>query len=298
MKEKNHKPCWYKMYARDWLTDDKVMALDHFQKGVYIDLLNLSWINNGLPNDKQMLKQMLRVNNRNWTKVVQVLDTFFTKSDSKIVNRRQEMERGKYLDMVDKRRTAGSLGGKAKKSHQHENGSKCLPNAKQNCSDTETETETETDLDNNKLLPKENGIQTDDVPGVGYSDKELEAMRIKESTPPCNLDEAKIYLHNLYAADNTNQRLIAERWYESKSAVGWKINGEKIVDWRAALRGYYSRVKDKPEYKLESFMVCTACWNPTDMCECEGEERGKHYESFKVPPGLPDKEKMQYVLNQ
>ena len=49
---------WFPFYARDWLTDSKVLAMSCCQRGAFIHLLALQWENGGLPNDYGQLAKM------------------------------------------------------------------------------------------------------------------------------------------------------------------------------------------------------------------------------------------------
>ena len=139
-KSQHEMPLWYPHYAKDWMTSFNVMAMNYFEKGVYIDLLSMAWVNDGLPNDKAFVKQMLKLCLEEWEACAWIIDKCFYDDGTKYRNKRQEIERNKYLSKVVKLRKAGHLGGIKKAS------SKSKANAKQKLSYTETETETETDL--------------------------------------------------------------------------------------------------------------------------------------------------------
>ena len=134
-KTQHEMPAWYPHYAKDWLTSDNVMSMGYFEKGVFIQLLSIAWVNDGLPNNEAKAKQMLGLCLEEWEACAWIVRELFYDDGTKLRNKRQEVERKKYTDKVDKLRIAGSLGGKKKRA------SKCLANAKQKLSYTEPEPE-------------------------------------------------------------------------------------------------------------------------------------------------------------
>lgn len=53
----------FQFYPKDWLTDDKVMAMSNEEKGIYIDMLSIQFLNNGIDStifDKVVITPLLR----------------------------------------------------------------------------------------------------------------------------------------------------------------------------------------------------------------------------------------------
>lgn len=49
---------WFPFYARDWLTDSKVLLMSCCARGAFVHLLALQWENEGLPNDWRKLSEL------------------------------------------------------------------------------------------------------------------------------------------------------------------------------------------------------------------------------------------------
>ena len=128
-KTQHEMPAWFKFYPKDWLTSYNVMSMSCLEKGVYIDLLAIAWVNDGIPNDQAKAKQMLKLPLQEWEKCAWILDKLFYDDGTKYRNKRQELERESYQEKVYKLRLAGSLGGK--KSPKKDDKKSAQANAKQ-----------------------------------------------------------------------------------------------------------------------------------------------------------------------
>jgi uncharacterized protein YdaU (DUF1376 family) len=84
-------------FAKDTKSDVECAALDATEYGVYIRLLEFSWINYGLPADENLLnrlaKNSLGVSGYKWKKIWKILRNFFEEHDGFLFNPRQEEER-------------------------------------------------------------------------------------------------------------------------------------------------------------------------------------------------------------
>lgn len=103
---------YYQMYPKDFDADERVRLMTDAQLGLYIRLLNYSWINNGLPVDPEKIKlTMPGVSwpgfEENWS----VIEPCFPRSrDNRRRNKRQEIEREK-ADRTSKVNRTNALSG-------------------------------------------------------------------------------------------------------------------------------------------------------------------------------------------
>ncbi len=85
---------YYRMWVKDFDTDEKVQLLTLSEAGLYLFALNHAWINDGLPELPADIAKTLHVStkefNRNWPKVSPL---FVLSSDGRRRNPRQESER-------------------------------------------------------------------------------------------------------------------------------------------------------------------------------------------------------------
>jgi uncharacterized protein YdaU (DUF1376 family) len=102
----------YQMYPRDWLASvSTCMTLE--QEGAYIRLLQWSWLHDGLPNDPQQLRKLLRVTAKKFDAMWGVLRVHWHADpgqDGRLRNRRLEHERAERKRKSEARRTAGEKG--------------------------------------------------------------------------------------------------------------------------------------------------------------------------------------------
>lgn len=84
---------FYKMYPADAETDENFRLMNCEQRGMYWTLLNYSWMNEGLPEELEDLRELVRMSpeefSRSWPKVSRC----FIKRRGRLVNQRQENER-------------------------------------------------------------------------------------------------------------------------------------------------------------------------------------------------------------
>lgn len=127
----------------------------------------------------------------------------------------------KYQETVEKRRAAGALGGKAKREKANDS------NAKQ-CQAMPS------DAYHNVPVP---------VPDSDIEKKESPSgMRKKVFAPP-TVDEVKAYVQE------KKLRVDPQRFVDFYQSKNWMVGKTKMVDWKAAIRGWSSRerpAEDKP----------------------------------------------------
>ena len=136
-----------------------------------------------------------------------------------------------YEEMCEKRREAGIKSGISRRKIKHEQVLKEMPSDEQvlfgtNKMNQEKENEKEEEKENEKDIFIYNQAKEPDIDEI-----------------------------NKYITEN-NLNIDGEEFYDHYSAVGWKIGGNPIVDYKAALRrwarGAKNRKTDKPKPKDDS----------------------------------------------
>lgn len=115
---KQNKPPAFQFYPKDWLTDEKVIMMSKEERGDYIDLLCLDWLNEGL--DIKML-----------AKSSDLVRSCFEQRGERVFNKRLDKERKRYKEFSEKKRLAGIQSGKVR-SEAKKTLNTCSTHAEQN----------------------------------------------------------------------------------------------------------------------------------------------------------------------
>lgn len=109
------------LYVADYLADTQHLTTE--QHGAYLLLLMTMWRNAGsLPNDEKKLARIAHVSLKRWHIIAGDVMAFFDISDGRITQKRLSEELQKAVSKSEKRKTSGSLGGKAKSLKNNEQG--------------------------------------------------------------------------------------------------------------------------------------------------------------------------------
>jgi uncharacterized protein YdaU (DUF1376 family) len=94
---------YFKWYPADAETDAEYCSMTLMERGLYHTLLNLSWLNNGLPQDPTSLQLLVKCPKDQFTKAwPKVSRCFDVAPDGKLRNKRQEEERAKAANRSSK----------------------------------------------------------------------------------------------------------------------------------------------------------------------------------------------------
>ena len=94
-KSRNKSPA-FQVYPKDWLTDDKVLAMTPAEEGGYWRLLCIAWINNGtLPDDDNQLASLSRLGKQWYKGSGDKIRKCFFRKHAKLRQKRIEKEREK-----------------------------------------------------------------------------------------------------------------------------------------------------------------------------------------------------------
>lgn len=106
-------PPAFQLYVRDYLMSTRHLPPD--ARGIYMDLLCLSWDQDGIPADHGGLPAYLAITPAKLKKIWPLIeDKFVDAEDGRLRNPRQEKLRAEYEELRRKRAAAGRKGGQAK----------------------------------------------------------------------------------------------------------------------------------------------------------------------------------------
>jgi uncharacterized protein YdaU (DUF1376 family) len=114
---------YYPMFVDEFDLDEKVIAMNLSEVGLYLLSLNSAWRYGSIPDDPIGLNQILRKNLNEVKKAWPVVRQRFvpsTKEHGRLVNRRQEIERVRALDKSQKASNAGSSPKKRKSENERQ----------------------------------------------------------------------------------------------------------------------------------------------------------------------------------
>lgn len=107
----------FQFYPKDFLADSKQAAMSATAVGCYIRLLCYCWIDGSLPSDTLMIARMSGYKGRQWASIWVQLEVCFTAHDGRWIHPRIERERQKQAEYRERKRLAGSAGGRQKASN-------------------------------------------------------------------------------------------------------------------------------------------------------------------------------------
>ena len=108
---KDNKLPHFPFFARDWLTDTRVMLMDLATQGAYIKLLCYQWLEGGIPRDEKQLATLCGTTEETFVQIwLELNDAFEVNGDGKLVNPRLEAIRGETEAKVAKAIENGKKG--------------------------------------------------------------------------------------------------------------------------------------------------------------------------------------------
>lgn len=107
----------FQFYPQDFLSDDKVMAMNAAARGVYIVLLCHCWLNHELPNDPKVIRRLGLYDGKGWPVIWGMIRECLFLKDGKYIQPRIERERDKQAKFRSIKASAGQAGGKQRASN-------------------------------------------------------------------------------------------------------------------------------------------------------------------------------------
>lgn len=121
----------FQFYPKDFLTDSHVVSMTLTERGAYITLLCLCWMERSLPTQPSALARLCRVSEAAFVRLWPALEPCFTVVNGRLIQGRIERERRKQEVYRQLKSDAGKKGGRPKTNGKHRLGS-ALPVLKQN----------------------------------------------------------------------------------------------------------------------------------------------------------------------
>lgn len=218
-KDKKKSPA-FQFYPKDWLTDDKVVAMTSAERGDYITLLCLDWLNDGLnPEYNKLLN--------GGSSLVRSCFVDHSTKMGFVTNPRLLVEREKQDEWHKRSSKAGKASGIARKIKALQNepkpnqgSTKAEPNTNSSSSSSSSSSN---NIINKELKPRTPKIQKIEVePDVWLSEADLEAARIAHGAP------------------QTTEMLKAISDYQLAT-------GKRYKDHAAVLRQWFRRDQNRPK---------------------------------------------------
>lgn len=104
----------FQFYPKDFLTDGKVAAMTLEQRGAYITLLSICWLEGSLPDDLRPLARMVGVPLSEFRRIWVALAPCFTVKGDALIHKRLDKERAKQEAFRQMQSERGKLGGRPK----------------------------------------------------------------------------------------------------------------------------------------------------------------------------------------
>lgn len=107
----------FQFYPKDFLSDSHVVAMRLPERGAYITLLCLCWLDGSIPSDLELLARRCQVSTTAFTRLWPALEPCFrvcSTAPSRLVQPRIERERQKQVTWREMKAKAGRKGGTAK----------------------------------------------------------------------------------------------------------------------------------------------------------------------------------------
>lgn len=103
----------FQFYPKDFLTDSHVVAMTLAERGAYITLLCLCWMDHSIPADPCVLARLCAVSSAVFQRLWPALEPCFVVSNGRLVQPRIERERRKQHEYREMKAAAGHKGGRA-----------------------------------------------------------------------------------------------------------------------------------------------------------------------------------------
>lgn len=218
---------YYKFNIADWVLHTSHLSLT--EEAIYFRLINHYYdTEQPIPIETQSVFRRLRMASESDI-AVNILDEFFVKTEKGFIHSRCESLLKDYRKTAKKNKANGAKGGRPKKD-----GASSLTQDKPNGLPVASQEEP-------KHNPNQELITTNHKPLTNINNK----AKAKRFAAPEIIDVQNYFL------DKTGDRELSGRegikfhaFYESK---GWVVGKSKMKDWKAAVRGWITRMNDKPK---------------------------------------------------
>lgn len=102
----------YQWYPKDWQSDSRVRRMSYEQRGIYRELMDIQWLEGSLPDDVELLADIVGYPMSRFEKLWPLIRECFTvrDADGRLLQMRLERQRQDHVDFLRKQRAAGRKG--------------------------------------------------------------------------------------------------------------------------------------------------------------------------------------------
>ena len=104
----------FQFYSKDWLSDANVRAMTHEERGVYMDLLAICWLEDGLPDELPRLARLVSLPLRRFERLWKAIAPCFQAQGGRLSQKRLDEEKSKQLSYRQLQSEKGKKGGKSR----------------------------------------------------------------------------------------------------------------------------------------------------------------------------------------
>lgn len=106
----------FSFYPKDWLSDSNVKVMTYDEKGVYIDLISMCWMED-LPADPTRLSRLLKIPLKRFERIWSVVGPCFSTEGGFLRQKRVELEKAKQVERSRLQSEKGTKSAKSRKSN-------------------------------------------------------------------------------------------------------------------------------------------------------------------------------------
>lgn len=236
----------FPFYARDWLTDEKVMLMGLSQQGAYIRLLCYQWLEGSIPRDPSKLAALCGCSQEEFLEHIwPSIDEVFEVVDKRLVNKRLDEIKIETQKRVDALSTAGKRG--AEKRWGGHKGSDSPPDAIHSHSHIQTEDDDDVEINGPPNTTAEAMIMDELMRVFGFG--HLKAMDIANKLKP-TLDDLQAWANEEEKLGTRLTRHLMKR-YKNPSDVPEEKEGTQRKTFSQMADDDYAKKKTELEEETE-----------------------------------------------
>jgi len=222
---------WFHMWPKDWLASMDILKMTAAEEGGYIRLLNMDWLNDGLPDDDQLLSEFSRLGSDWFNGGAQKIRPLFVPVRSRptyitaIILQRMREE---HIEFIEARRKGGKASG-AKRKGDSEFGRRLVSMRRTNCQRTEERTGERTGNE-----PPSPSPDTDKhTPARG----DFQSCEVIVPTLAEVIEWGKM--------DGVPED-VCKNFFTHHDGLGWMYRGTRITNPRGWLKGFAEKARRVP----------------------------------------------------
>jgi len=124
----------FQFYPKDWLSDEHVMLMTLEERGAYIQLLCICWLEGSVPGDLTRMARLCQTDDNRMAELWQSLEPCFRQQGDRWVHPRLDLERKKQDEHRKAKSEAGKKGAKARWDNDENGSATDVPMAKNSSS--------------------------------------------------------------------------------------------------------------------------------------------------------------------